>query len=151
MQKVALKKDTSRLGAAKAVGETQQDLSNTPAQEIVVQRKQIASKPQIELSDTTGDIKEASKKQPVMTSPPQGPYHIQIGAFGSEEDAERRLHSIGSKAGKLLTGHKSFTMLVPSNNVYRARFAGFSEADARQTCRQLKKKAIDCMAISAQQ
>ena len=151
VQKVALKKDTSRLGAAKAVGETQQDLSNTPAQEIVVQRKQIASKPQIELSDTTGDIKEASKKQPVMTSPPQGPYHIQIGAFGSEEDAERRLHSIGSKAGKLLTGHKSFTMLVPSNNVYRARFAGFSEADARQTCRQLKKKAIDCMAISAQQ
>ncbi len=151
VQKAALKKDTSRMSNSR----DNQDLTNVPAQEIVVQRKEtivkqaeVASKSQIDPSDTTGDI---SQKQPIVTTPPQGPYHIQIGAFGSEEDAERRLHSIGSKAGKLLTGHKSFTMLVPSNNVYRARFAGFSEADARKTCKQLKKKAIDCMAISAQQ
>ncbi len=83
--------------------------------------------------------------------PPAGPYHIQIGAFGSEEDAKQRLASIGSKAGSLLTGHQSFTMLVPNNNsVYRARFAGFTEQDARQTCRQLKRKAIDCLAVPAQ-
>ena len=81
--------------------------------------------------------------------PPAGPYHIQIGAFGSEADAKQRLASIGSKAGNLLTGHKSFTMLVPNNTVYRARFAGFTEQDARQTCRKLKRKAIDCLAVPA--
>lgn len=80
---------------------------------------------------------------------PEGPYHIQIGAFGSEEDAQRRLHSITSSAGVLLKGHQSFTMLVPQNNVYRARFAGFSEQEARKTCKLLKRKSIDCLAVSA--
>lgn len=137
-------------------------LAYVPAQEIVVRSKdqsrmsqsaEDAAKKQtaeLPVTETTGDIKIETKKQATITSPPKGPYHIQIGAFGSEEDAERRLHSIGSKAGKLLKGHQSFTMLVPTNNVYRARFGGFSEADARKTCRQLKKKSIDCMAISAQ-
>lgn len=143
-------------------------LAQVPAQEIVVRTKdqsrmsqssedaalkQTATNSKVETDETvtTGDIQAETKKTPIMTTPPEGPYHIQIGAFGSAEDAERRLHSIGSRAGKLLKGHKSFTMLVPTNNVYRARFAGFSEADARKTCRQLKKKSIDCMAISAQQ
>lgn len=153
VQKAALKKEPTKV--LKQI--PQEELVDVPAQEIVVQHKvaavkrvEVTKKSQIDPSDTTGDIKELSEKQPTVTTPPQGPYHIQIGAFGSEEDAERRLHSIGSKAGKLLTGHKSFTMKVSSNNVYRARFAGFSETDARQTCRQLKKKSIDCMAISAQ-
>lgn len=154
VQKAALKK-----APAKVINDRlQQELAEAPAQEIIVHSKktaltqrEVANKALIDPSDTTGDIKETSDKQLVVTTPPQGPYHIQIGAFGTEEDAERRLHSIGSKAGKLLNGHKSFTMKVSSNNVYRARFAGFSEADARKTCRQLKKKAIDCMAISAQQ
>lgn len=82
--------------------------------------------------------------------PPEGPYHIQIGAFGSEEDAKQWLSSIGSRARSLLKGHQSFTMLVPENSIYRARFAGFSEKDARKTCKQLKRRAIDCMAIPAQ-
>jgi D-alanyl-D-alanine carboxypeptidase len=154
VQKAALKK-----APAKVINDRlQQELTEAPAQEIIVHRKktalkqnEVANKAQIDPSDTTGDIKEVTDKQLIVTTPPQGPFHIQIGAFGTEEDAERRLHSIGSKAGKLLNGHKSFTMKVSSNNVYRARFAGFSEADARKTCRQLKKKAIDCMAISAQQ
>lgn len=143
-------------------------LAQLPAQDIVVRTKdqsrmsqsaedaalkQTATNSKVEIDEavTTGDIQAETKKTPIMTTPPEGPYHIQIGAFGSAEDAERRLHSIGSRAGKLLKGHKSFTMLVPTNNVYRARFAGFSEADARKTCRQLKKKSIDCMAISAGQ
>lgn len=79
-----------------------------------------------------------------------GPYHIQVGAFGNQEDAQRRLHSIGSTASSLLKGHNSVTMLVPQNKVYRARFTGFSEADARSTCKLLKKKSIDCLAVPAQ-
>lgn len=79
-----------------------------------------------------------------------GPYHIQVGAFGNQEDAQRRLHSIGTSASSLLKGHNSVTMLVPQNNVYRARFTGFSEADARSTCKLLKRKSIDCLAVPAQ-
>lgn len=81
--------------------------------------------------------------------PAEGPYHIQIGAFGSEMDAQRRLRSIGSKAGPLLAGHKSFTMAVPESNIFRARFAGFSQEQARRTCALLKKKSIDCLAVAA--
>jgi cell division septation protein DedD len=81
--------------------------------------------------------------------PAPGPYHIQIGAFRSETDALARLSDIGTIAGSLLKGHKSFTMQVPENNVYRARFAGFTEYQARRACSQLKKKAIDCLAVPA--
>jgi len=79
----------------------------------------------------------------------KGPYHIQIGAFGNKEDAQKMLYSIGTKASTILQGHKSTTMLVPNNTVYRARFTGFSKQDAQQTCRQLKRKAIDCLAVPA--
>lgn len=164
VQKAALvKKSPVKQPAQKYQNETRQKsnirLAGEPAQEIVVKHRKpakeiivVATKTNAQGNAvTTGELATTSEKQqPIMTTPPQGPYHIQIGAFGSEEDAQRRLHSIGSKAGRLLTGHKSFTMLVPQNNVYRARFAGFSEADARNTCKQLKKKSIDCLPISAQ-
>ena len=81
--------------------------------------------------------------------PPKGPYHIQIGAFGSKTDAQTRLDLAGERASSLLRGHESFTMMVPNQNVYRARFAGFSEKDARHTCRLLKRKSIDCLAVPA--
>lgn len=81
--------------------------------------------------------------------PAKGPFHIQIGAFGSREDALSRLSSVGAKAGGLLKGHDSFTMPVPDSTIYRARFAGFSEIDARRTCKQLKRRSIDCLAVRA--
>lgn len=80
---------------------------------------------------------------------PQGPYHIQIGAFRSKLDAQNRLDSVGSKAKTLLHGHKRFTMQVAESEIFRARFAGFSEKDARKTCRLLKKRSIDCLAVPA--
>lgn len=82
-------------------------------------------------------------------TPAKGPYHIQIGAFGSKEDAQTRLATIGSKVGNLLKGHDSFTMPVPNQTLYRARFAGFSEQDARKTCQLLKRRAITCLAVPA--
>ncbi len=81
--------------------------------------------------------------------PQKGPFHIQIGAFGSKEDAMVRLESIGTVAGVQLKGHKSFTMQVPDQALYRARFAGFSEQDARKTCKWLKRKSIECLAVPA--
>lgn len=122
----------------------------------VVQRKRVVvtqdskSKSQFILAEGSSDGPIAQTATADEIASQQGPYHIQIGAFGSQEDAKRRLHSIGSKAGSLLKGHSSFTMLSPNNSVYRARFAGFSELDARKTCKQLKKYRIDCLAVSAQ-
>ena len=79
-----------------------------------------------------------------------GPYHVQIGAFASKVEAENRLTQVGQNARSLLSGHQSFTMLIPDRNIYRARFGGFSESKARATCDQLKKRSIACMAISAE-
>ena len=152
IQKAVASKKLAQLPAQDIVVRTKdQSRMSQSAEDAALKQTATNSKVEIDEAVTTGDIQAETKKTPIMTTPPEGPYHIQIGAFGSAEDAERRLHSIGSRAGKLLKGHKSFTMLVPTNNVYRARFAGFSEADARKTCRQLKKKSIDCMAISAGQ
>lgn len=81
--------------------------------------------------------------------PAPGPYHIQIGAFSTKDDALARLESIGSKAGSILKGHKSFTMAVPNSEIHRARFAGFTEFQAKRACNLLKKRSIDCLAVPA--
>lgn len=81
-----------------------------------------------------------------------GPYHVQIGAFETPAEAHSRLKSVYSRAQDLLTGHQPITMEVAVNNrqLVRARFSSFSEAQARSTCRALKRRSIQCIAVSAQ-
>ncbi len=124
---------------------------------VVAKKPVVAAKPVVAEKKVTKAIVVASATQKAperiqklgAALPAEGPYHIQIGAFGSEMDAERRLRSIGSTAGSLLAGHKSFTMAVPDAKIFRARFAGFSQQQARRTCALLKKKSIDCLAVAA--
>jgi len=81
-----------------------------------------------------------------------GTYHVQVGAYTSESDAQNRLGMVQQRAPKLLDGHMPFTATFTRGDTewYRARFAGFSKGDAQQTCAALKRMSLDCIAMSAE-
>ena len=81
-----------------------------------------------------------------------GAYHVQVGAFMSEDEAENRLGMVQQRAMALLDGHLPFTasFMKDDKEWYRARFAGFSKADAQAACAALKKMSLDCVVMSAE-
>lgn len=81
-----------------------------------------------------------------------GRFEIQIGAYGSIDEAQRALASAQGKAGKLLAGYASVTHPVQKagRQVFRARFSGFDSARASSTCTELRRQAIDCFVMTAE-
>lgn len=79
-------------------------------------------------------------------------YHVQVGSYHSPADAQNRLGMVRQRAPKLLHGHLPFTATFQKDNKewYRARFAGFTKADARSTCEALKRMRLDCIALAAE-
>ena len=80
-----------------------------------------------------------------------GDFHVQVGAFMSQGEAENRLGMVQQRAVDLLDGHLPFTasFMKDDKEWYRARFAGFSKDDAQRTCAALKKRSLDCVVMSA--
>jgi len=80
-----------------------------------------------------------------------GPFHVQVGAYTSQEEAENRLGAVGDGARDLLAGHPplSVAFLKDDTQWYRARFAGSSQDGARSTCEQLKRLSFDCVVMRA--
>jgi D-alanyl-D-alanine carboxypeptidase len=80
-----------------------------------------------------------------------GAYHVQVGAFMSQAEAENRLGMVQQRAVDLLDGHLPFTasFIKDDKEWYRARFAGFSKEDAQRTCAALKKRSLDCAVMTA--
>jgi len=80
-----------------------------------------------------------------------GAYHVQVGAFMSEDEAENRLGMVQQRAMALLDGHLPFTasFMKGDKEWFRARFAGFSKDDAQATCAALKKMSLDCVVMSS--
>jgi D-alanyl-D-alanine carboxypeptidase len=82
----------------------------------------------------------------------EGAYHVQVGAFTSQAEAENRLGMVQQRATDLLEGHLPFTtsFMKANEEWYRARFAGFSQDDAKTTCAALKKLSLDCAVMRAE-
>jgi len=80
-----------------------------------------------------------------------GGFHVQVGAYKSPADAGDQLAHVQSVAGDLLAGHDALTVpyRARSRPLYRARFAGFSEAAARAACSRLKSRSINCVVMRA--
>ncbi len=108
-----------------------------------------------------GDITEPDQPLKASLTPPKGAaksaryagaYHVQVGAFMSQADAENRLGMVQQRAVDLLDGHLPFTasFMKDDQEWYRARFAGFSKEDAQSTCAALKKRSLDCVAMRAE-
>ncbi len=74
---------------------------------------------------------------------------IQIGAFGGEKEARARLDLAKTKAGRVLGGADPYTEKVEkgASDIYRARFAGLSEKDAKEACRLLQRNDFSCMTL----
>lgn len=98
--------------------------------------KQEAPKPAVSLDpDSTASIS-------------RGPWKIQIGAFGSEEEAKEKLGNARGQASGLLAHARAFTEKTykGSTQLFRARFAGLDEASAKRACDTLKKNEVECFA-----
>ncbi len=117
--------------------------------------------PDDEPQGDTGDPTEADNAS-LPSSPPQakrgpkpkvtGAFHVQVGAYTSESEAENRLGVVQSRAAELLDGHLPFTTSFTKDNSewYRARFAGFSKGAAQSACESLKKMSVDCVVMRAE-
>jgi len=75
---------------------------------------------------------------------------IQIGAFPSQEGAHSRLAEARDSGIALLSNKPGFTMAAQSGKamIYRARFSGFTETHAREACKVLVAKGLDCLPLS---
>jgi len=83
-----------------------------------------------------------------------GAYQIQIGAFQSQSEAERRLVTARARAGAALGKCTPVTHEVKQGEktLYRARYAGFaSQEPAAAACSALKRLSIDCLVLRADQ
>ncbi|MGB9368345.1 MAG: SPOR domain-containing protein, partial [Xanthobacteraceae bacterium] len=84
-----------------------------------------------------------------MPRHPRGPWIIQVGAFPKETEAQDRLREAQSLAQGMLAKADPFTERVVkgSQELYRARFAGFDQGSAEAACKYFKRNDIACMAI----
>ena len=89
----------------------------------------------------------ATGQETVMT---KSGWTIQIGAFPSQEGAHIRLAEVRDSGIALLSNKPGFTMAAPSGKsmIYRARFSGFTEAHAREACKVLSAKGVDCLPLA---
>ncbi len=108
-----------------------------------------------EPSDSAADASlpwsaSSSKKAPKQRY--AGAFHVQVGAYTSESEAESRLGAVQQRASDLLDGHLPFTTSFTKEGAewYRARFAGFSRGDAQSACEALKKMSVDCVVMKAE-
>ena len=80
-----------------------------------------------------------------------GGYLVQIGAYGSANEAQHALEAIKTKTGTLLAGVSPLTQPTEKNGhqIYRARFAGFNADRAASTCNALRRQSVDCFVMAA--
>jgi len=79
-------------------------------------------------------------------------FEIQVGAFGTAEEANSKLALVRTRAEKLLAAHQSTTVAVMKGDrrIFRARFVRFEEDAASNTCFELRRLAIDCFVMKAE-
>jgi len=88
---------------------------------------------------------------PTTSARAAGPYHVQVGAFTSQAEAESRLGEVRGRATTILDGHQPVAVSFQKDDTqwYRARFAGFSQDRAKSTCAELKRMSFDCVVMRA--
>jgi D-alanyl-D-alanine carboxypeptidase len=104
------------------------------------------------LAALSGPASKPSAKTGAREVRYDGDYHVQVGAYMSQAEAENRLGMVQQRATDLLDGHLPFTasFMKDDQEWYRARFAGFSQDSAQATCKALKKLSLDCAVMLAE-
>jgi cell division protein FtsN len=80
-----------------------------------------------------------------------GPFHLQVGAYTSQAEAESRLSEVQGRATALLNGHQPLAVTFQKDDTqwFRARFTGFSQDSAKSACAELKRMSFDCVVMRA--
>lgn len=88
----------------------------------------------------------------VAVSAATGTFHIQIGAYQSQAEAEKRLASARELAPGILANRAPVTTQVKQGDklFFRARYAGFEAKAAASACTELKRLKIDCLVMKAE-
>lgn len=81
-----------------------------------------------------------------------GPFQIQVGAFGSQGEAERALSAVRARTGDLLKPYGEAAIAVQKDNrkLFRARFVGIEGQSAQGVCAELRKMKLDCFVMKAE-
>ena len=124
---------------ARILAENRQQPTATDTPEVVPARRTVAAAPP-PTYNLRGPVRET-------VSRPRGPYLIQVGAFNTESEALRRLKLVRGQTGGMLASASPVTEAVArgEKQFYRARFAGFDQADAAEICTELRRRSIDCL------
>jgi D-alanyl-D-alanine carboxypeptidase len=79
-------------------------------------------------------------------------WHIQIGAYPNKEDAQAVLYRVRALDLDMLNNKQGLTIAVQKgkDTLYRARFSGFTEKNARTACQRLTRQGIGCVAMQPQ-
>ena len=106
-------------------------------------RASLAAAPNIEPASLTS-TQEADSSAHAVT------WNIQIGAFPTSDAAQERIDAAQAAAADLLQGKAPFTMAVSRGNqtIFRARFSGFNEDQAREACKRLTRKGVGCFPLA---
>ncbi|MFN0217771.1 MAG: serine hydrolase [Hyphomicrobium sp.] len=107
------------------------------------------------LADQASSLSETKQRVAALQTPPaakSGRYQIQIGAYGSADEAKRALDSVKVRAAALVGAAEPVTQPVQKagRTMYRARFAGFDAGAAASACNDLRRQSIDCIALTAE-
>jgi D-alanyl-D-alanine carboxypeptidase len=88
----------------------------------------------------------ANSNNSVSAARKRSGYIIQVGAFDTQGDAEKRLADARSHAKKVLGSADPFTEKFAKGGkaMYRARFAGLEKNEAEAACKSLKHNEIGC-------
>jgi D-alanyl-D-alanine carboxypeptidase (penicillin-binding protein 5/6) len=70
---------------------------------------------------------------------------VQVGAFRARSDAKEQIDLIGKRFGKQVSGAKAVTDKAAGR--YRSRFVGLSEFEAKNACKAIKAKGMDCQVL----
>ncbi|MEO1330265.1 MAG: serine hydrolase [Pseudomonadota bacterium] len=121
-----------------------------------------APRPRASIGSDSPGIEVASIAEPTPAPTPASArsdrlWAVQVGAFKRERSANDHLSRLISlEAPGLLGGYRtvvakrmatSLSAGAPAKTVYRARFTGLDERDARSACRYLKKKSMPCALV----
>jgi D-alanyl-D-alanine carboxypeptidase len=86
-------------------------------------------------------------------SAPLDAFQVQVGAYQTQDEAERQLASVRQRAGSVLDARTSHLAQLKRGEIviFRARYTGFDgRSSADHTCTELKRLKIDCLVMKAE-
>src|SRR5262245_25314690 len=122
-----------------------------PAPTLLAPPRLVRGSPASTLEEQALSLRRETPAGAATPAAASGGMAIQVGAFPSADEAERRLAWVRQRANALVARHAAVTQPVKQGDklFYRARFAGFDGAAAATACRELRALKVECLILRA--